>query len=263
MKKILLTSGIAVALLLFASPAYATEVEFFASSTWMAPATVTSVAVRAYAGGGSGGAGLSSNGGGGGGGGAFASDTISVVPGNTYIVSVGDQTFGTSGNGNIGNPSWFESTATIYAAPGLGGLQNGSPTATPGGSVASSTGALVFAGGNSGTINNGTTPGGGGGGAGSLGAGGNGSGLTGGIAGAGANSGTGGQGTLSGAGGNGNPTGGGGGGSTNFAGNGGTGARGEVDLFFSTSTPSSTLVSTWFIQGSSCVIQGASLTITG
>ena len=66
---------------------------FTASGTWTCPAGVTSVKVEAYGAGGGGGRGgaANKNGGGGGGGGAYTvNNSVTVVPGNVYNITVGN-----------------------------------------------------------------------------------------------------------------------------------------------------------------------------
>ena len=101
------------------------------STTWTAPTGVTSVSVVAVGGGGGGGTGPGSQiggGGGGGGGGLGWKNNITVVPGQTYTVVVGDaglgafRAFGGPGNadgtGQDGGDSYFISASTVA---GLGG----------------------------------------------------------------------------------------------------------------------------------------------
>jgi hypothetical protein len=101
--------------------------------SWTAPAGVTSVSVVAVGGGGAGGSTWSS--GGGGGGGLGWKNNITVVPGNSYTVVVGQggqPTANANNNGvNLGGTSYFISTATVA---GYGGGRGGpSATAASGG----------------------------------------------------------------------------------------------------------------------------------
>lgn len=133
---------------------------FTSSGTFTVPAGVTTIKVEAW-GGGAGG----STGYGGGGGGAFAgSNALTVIPGTTYTVTVGN---GGAALNNGGNSSF----GTLIIANG-GGNVNGT-SGNLGGTVAKSTGAVRYAGGN-GANGTGRGGGGGGGSAGAGGAGGNG-----------------------------------------------------------------------------------------
>jgi len=94
---------------------------FYANNIFTVPPTVTSIVVECIGGGGSGGSatgkGISTRAmGGGGSGGAYARKTLSVTPGQTFTVTVGAQA-----SGQDGNPSWFGTTATVYAQGGKGG----------------------------------------------------------------------------------------------------------------------------------------------
>jgi hypothetical protein len=102
------------------------------TTTWTAPAGVTSVEYLVVGGGGGGGNGYDSGGGGGAGGGMVLTGTTTVVPGNTYTVTVGGGGIGgadtrTNNPGTDGVNSVFD---TITALGGQGGY--GSRT-TPGG----------------------------------------------------------------------------------------------------------------------------------
>jgi hypothetical protein len=151
-----------------------TNQTFLSTSTWTAPAGVTSISVECWGGGGGGGN-TSHNGnqisrGGGGAGGAYAKKaTLSVVPGTTYTVTVG--TGGTGGT--AGTDSWFDTVLIIIAKGGVAG-NNGSRSDGTGG-LGTTTGSIgdagvVFAGGNGGNAST-SGSGGGGGGAGSTGTG--------------------------------------------------------------------------------------------
>lgn len=150
------------------------------SGTWVCPAGVTSVTVDCWGGGGAGG-GTTLNtkkGGGGGAGGSYAKKALPVVPGNTYTVTVGTGATGAKSAGATGNPSWFNTSATVYAQGGVGGAAPNGGTANGGlGSSALCIGDLVYAGGH-GANGTSTLSGGGGGGAGTTGLGGNASGTT-------------------------------------------------------------------------------------
>lgn len=163
------------------------------SGTWTAPAGVTSVVVECWGGGGAGGRSYAINvgAGGGGAGGAYARlNNFITVPGNTYTVTVGatkaSSTTANAASNNDGNPTWFNSAATVFAQGGAGGA--GVSTAANGaggiGSSALSIGDVVRYGGNGadGNRSNGAAGGAGGGGAGSSGNGNNGVNGTGGAA---------------------------------------------------------------------------------
>jgi hypothetical protein len=96
---------------------------------WLAPAGVTSSSVLVVAGGGGGG---SRHAGGGGGGGVLQATNYSVVPGNSYAISVGAGGAGAAGGanggvGSVGSNSYFggASGSTSLVANG-GGNSNGS-----------------------------------------------------------------------------------------------------------------------------------------
>jgi hypothetical protein len=145
----------------------ATSMEFTSSGPFIVPVGVVQITVECWGGGGGGSTITSNNStGGGGGGGAFASSIINVIPLNSYNVIVGT---GGGPNSNGGNSS-FNGTSVI-AAGGNGAAAN-SATRGLGGTIASSTGTIRWAGGNGGD-GGGTWSGGGGGGAGSTGNGGN------------------------------------------------------------------------------------------
>jgi hypothetical protein len=149
------------------------------TGSWICPAGVTSITVECWGGGGAGG-GATGNpaAGGGGAGGSYALKVITVVPGNTYTVTIGAAGVGSTGAGGAGGDTWFNTTATIIAKGGAGGAVATVNSTNGAGGTGSSVGCigdLVYAGGN-GSIGNYTsgTPGGAGGsGAGSTGAGNN------------------------------------------------------------------------------------------
>ena len=98
---------------------------FTTTTTWTAPTGVTSVQAEVWGGGGGGGGqNLASDGGGGGGGGAYSKkNSVTVVPGNNYTVTVG-----TGGTGNAGctastagGDSWFSTSGTVLAKGGSPG----------------------------------------------------------------------------------------------------------------------------------------------
>lgn len=224
------------------------------STTWVVPACVTSITVRAWGGGGAGGGASSTDrNGGGGGGGAYCTRVETVTPGETLIITVGAGGTGvSSGTGNPGGNSEVAHqvgpVVFCRAARGLGG-QKASSNATAGaggtgGTIANNIPAGTgFRGGNGGASDPNTgssdNSGGGGGGAGSGSNGGDGGIITAGIAGSpGGGAGGPGVGTTSSGGANGTPGnigGGGGGGSTCFSGgarSGAAGARGQITITY-------------------------------
>jgi len=156
------------------------------SDTWLCPAGVTSVTVHCIGGGGGGGGSRSNSvyGGGGGAGGSYATKVVTVTPGNTYNLYVGEGgAGGTNGNGVDGTASWFNNTSEVYAVGGAGGDEpNGGTVSGGSGTTTGCIGTTVYAGGDgaNGTGSGGIS-GGGGGAAGSGGAGGDASGRTGGT----------------------------------------------------------------------------------
>jgi hypothetical protein len=204
--------------------AHATTDSFTTSGTWTAPAGVTSVDVEAWGGGGGGGNSSTRVGGGGG---AYSKKlSITVVPGNSYTVTVGAG----GGVSVAGGDSWFSTSATVLAK---GGAAHGN-----GGAATSGIGDTKFSGGN-GCNGGGFGAGGaGGGGAGDSANGGNGT-----CPGTSSTGGAGGV-NFGGAGGNGGNSagtvggtlGGGGGSASGFGGGGAAGARGEVRITYTAAT---------------------------
>lgn len=141
---------------------WATTDTYTASTTWVAPAGVTSVDVEVWGGGGAGGGqNLGSDGGGGGGGGAYSKKvSIAVTPGNSYTVSVGTGGAGvTSGTGGTGGDSYFLNTSTVFAKGGAGGAPStGTPPAGGvGGDAALGVGDTTYSGGDGGKGRNNNT----------------------------------------------------------------------------------------------------------
>jgi MSHA biogenesis protein MshQ len=157
-----------IVLLLSVCSAQAATVSFITSgtTTWTAPAGVTSATVQVWGGGGAGGGNpTSSDGGGGGGGGGYSSSTIAVVPGNNYAVVVGAGGTGVVGNnGNAGGQSYFINAATVRANGGAGGAVATNVGGAGGAGGALGVGTIRFSGGNGGIgLNNNTGQGGPGG----------------------------------------------------------------------------------------------------
>jgi hypothetical protein len=128
-----------------------TEDSFTSSGTWTAPPGVTEITVEAWGGGGGGSDAAGNNEGkGGGGGGAYATQTITVIPGNTYSFTVG-----LGGEpGSDGGDTFFEDGSELLAR---GGNSGSGPTGGAGGSASASVGSVTFSGGGGG---NGQTGGG-------------------------------------------------------------------------------------------------------
>ncbi len=142
---------------------------FNQTSSWTAPACITSVIVEAWGGGGAGGGNeTTEDGGGGGGGGAYSKSVISVTPGQTYAVTVGTGGAGLiGGTGATGGDSWFINATTILAKGGTGGnppVAGAAGIAGLGGLASAGIGTTKFSGGDGGNGNNATVGFGGGGG---------------------------------------------------------------------------------------------------
>ena len=235
---------------------------FTSTGTWLCPAGVTSITIECWGGGGAGGGSITllyPNAGAGGGGGGYTKTTsVSVTPGNTYNITVGQggagnaNVFTGSINGNNGGDSYFGASIGI-AHGGNGGGGNGGSAGV--GGVGG-----TWNGGNGAAAKDNQNSGGGGGGAGSASIGGNANQLIPGSGGTGNSSGSGGAGISTNAAGNsGNIIGGGGGGAGQAgvfsAFTGGSGASGEVIL---TNTTPPTITG---LSSNICV--GGSITITG
>jgi hypothetical protein len=160
-----------------------TTVSFTSTGTWTPPAGITSVTVALWGGGGAGGGATGNPAtGGGGAGGSFVTGILAVTPGTAYTVTVGAATTATTTSSaaiNKGDPSWFNTAATIFAAGGDGGTPasvNSTNGAAGSGNTTGCIGTTKRAGGNGSTGNftSGTGySGAGGGGAGSTAIGGN------------------------------------------------------------------------------------------
>jgi hypothetical protein len=154
------------------------DVLYTTSGTWYSSG-ITSITVECWGGGGSGAGATTNQYTGGGGGGAYTMATISVNSDTLYTVTVGALADGTLADGTVGNPSWFGSTTTVFAAGGDAGLQNSAGSgglASAGYPISNST---RYSGGSGYYVSNIT--GGGGGGAGSTGPGGDATSATGGL----------------------------------------------------------------------------------
>ena len=100
------------------------------TTSWVAPAGVTSVEYLVVAGGGGGGNGYDNAGGGGGGAGMVLTGTLSVTPGNSYTVTVGDGGVGGANAraNNAGSPganSVFSSITSLGGGNGFGSRTGG------------------------------------------------------------------------------------------------------------------------------------------
>jgi len=208
--------------------------------TWICPPNVFKVTVECWGGGGQGGDATGNNkaGGGGGGGGYSRLVDYTVVPGNSYTVTVGAGGV-TLPDGTLtnGSDSWFVNTGLVLARGGKSVAEN---VIAGGAGGLTGVGTLSYTGGNGAAGNTATHGGGGGSSGGATGAGSNGNLSVGGIAPAGG--GNGGNGYLattdfpSGNGTDGNKPGGGGGGALSNTGSGnfvgGDGGDGQVIITF-------------------------------
>ncbi len=137
MKNLIYILSLFFVLIGFSSIAQTTDT-YTATGTWTCPAGVTSVTVTCIGGGGGAGGGgnnsLDPAGAGGGAGGAYASSVLAVTPTTVYTVTVG--TGGAGGaaqnHGTVGNPSWFNTTGTIFAEGGARGNRINATTANGG-----------------------------------------------------------------------------------------------------------------------------------
>ena len=101
---------------------------YTSSTTWVAPASVTSVLILCIGGGGGCGTNFARNGAGGG----FAYGIITVVPGTTYTVTIGAGGAQGALTGTAGGESWFgvDSGSKLVSATGGGGGPNSASQAT-------------------------------------------------------------------------------------------------------------------------------------
>lgn len=235
------------------------------SQQWTVPAGVTSITVDVWGAGGGGGRRRSSDGAsGGGGGGAFSRSILTVTPGTTLTIFVGNG----GGSDSDGQNSWvsttaFESGAIVLAEGGISPGENNNSGARGGRASNGIFNQIGNDGGDGANRASSSRGGGGGGAAGPTGAGGNASGRFGGVGnGDGGNGGTANNNDNS----NGNPgfaIGGGGSGAARDSGNraGGAGARGEVRISYTVVPPNAGSIS-----GAQSICEGgdpAEITSTG
>jgi hypothetical protein len=132
------------------------------TSSWTAPAGVTSVTLQAWgAGGAGGGSNINKKAGSGGGGGAYTlNNSVSVIPGNIYVNAITVGAGGTGSTGNNGTNGQASSVAFGTTVSANGGSFGWANSATPGSGGAAGT----YSGGNGGSgLQNVNGPGGGGG----------------------------------------------------------------------------------------------------
>jgi hypothetical protein len=174
---------------------------YTSTGTWLCPYGVTSVQVESWGAGGGGAGEDGTDAGGGGAGGAYSkTNAITVIPGNSYTVTVGSGGAGglDGSPGSNGGDSGFDDNSENLAKGGQGGQLE--QTTSSGGAAASGVGDTKYSGGDGGA-DGGDNGGGGGGGAGDAGNGsngatGNGGSAAGGAAGAGSGGGAGGAGSA-------------------------------------------------------------------
>ncbi len=232
------------------------------TTSWIAPAGVTSITVEVWGGGGKGGPASGSYGkdeGGGGGGGAYSKlNSVTVVPGHSYSVVVGAGATGTP----AGADSTFSDGASVLARA-KGGNSSTTNTGASGGAATSGVGDLKYSGGNGASGSSGSNYGGGGGSsAGSAHDGATATNATGATAPAGGGNGGNGKSSSSGDGSAGSAPGGAGGGAYRSSGsstyNGGNGANGQVVISYTVRTASTTTVACG--AGTPSVTYGAGIT---
>lgn len=140
------------------------------STTWTAPANVTSVEYLVVGGGGGSGGGFDTGGGGGGGGGMVLSGTLSVIPGDTYNIVVGDGGAGgisirnpvSETNGIAGDNSEFNAIVALGGGGGYASRSSNSGGSSAGGTSVSGVSASI-GGSGGGNASDGNGAGGGGG----------------------------------------------------------------------------------------------------
>lgn len=137
---------------------------FITTSTWEAPAGVTSVTAECWGGGGSGSEPTNGNrAGAGGGGGAYASKVVTVIPGNTYNVIVGTGGPNSGNSGTAGGDTIFGPLPAGVAVKAVGGSGGVGLAGGAGGAAGSSVGTTTHSGGAGGGGAASITTGGGGG----------------------------------------------------------------------------------------------------
>ncbi|MBN1952482.1 MAG: hypothetical protein JW801_14870 [Bacteroidales bacterium] len=123
--------------------------------TFTVPVGISKIKVECWGAGGAGGGNTSNrDGAGGGGGGAYSCSYVTVIPGNTYTVTVGAGGNGTTGAGASGGDTWFGTSSTILAVGGNGGnppVSGAGGIAGAGGNSTSCIGDYAYSGGNGGT----------------------------------------------------------------------------------------------------------------
>jgi uncharacterized repeat protein (TIGR01451 family) len=248
--------------------AHAASVSFTTAGTssWTAPAGVTSVTVEAWGAGGAGGGATGNPAqGGGGAGGQYARQVVAVTPGNSYSIVVGSGGAAGTAGGGAGGDSSFGGTSVVAkgGAGGGGAAANNSGGTAGAGATVGAVGSTVYAGGSgsSGVAGGGAcgAGGAGGGGAGSGGTGGSASGITAGS-GTATGGGNGGAGRNSSGNGNaGSAAGGGGGGAcaeNNTNRSGGAGATGMVVITYA-EPPTATTNAATAVATTSATLNGA------
>jgi hypothetical protein len=133
-------------------------------NSWTAPTGASQVIAACWGAGGGGGVNGAGSAGGGGGGGAFASSTLTVTPGTTYGLWIGEK--GAADVAGWSRESSFATSSCPNCVIASGGQGTTNTTAGAGGPTASSTGTTKFAGGDGGAAGGTFTGGGGGGSAG-------------------------------------------------------------------------------------------------
>lgn len=160
--------GLSLLLLFLAClPSWAVTEVHRNGGTWFVPAGVTEITVESWGGGGAGG--VSNSGEGGGGGGAYARSTLSVTPGDRYIIHIGNGGGAPNAQGG-GLPSGFQiwpegQPQGAWLNRSEGGVNGQGRQGGAGGQVQfqGSIGDVIYAGGSGGTSSGGNAGGGGGG----------------------------------------------------------------------------------------------------
>lgn len=113
------------------------------TASWICPPRVYTVEVQCYGGGGKAGNRTTNSGSGGGGGGAYASGSVSVVPGTSYTYVVGAGSIVSDVSGGY---SYFNTTSTVLAMGGASSANN-SGVGAAGGHASQSVGTFRYSGG--------------------------------------------------------------------------------------------------------------------